>query len=623
MYILYAASFHYKSAKNSSLYVRTWLRIGQITSHKMLAKITCTNSVDYLGFSIILKHLSITLNKLSFVAVVNPKHDSLPSALSLSLTSGSRSWSFPCGFQEDNYVIGGEILTNELDFNLAFNLYFNNIQCPWIQMRIDLSQLNDVTKWIKYFSGYKRLMPDLNLGGLAKRILSTVEVISAGNPTSQFSAFCENVLRPDFVVHMARLSREGHFPAIFSQDNGVLLGSRLLVDWNILMIQEGEQRLFVFQGVTSCDAIFIPGLNKLIIVCHITSQNILSCLRELSLTPDFYQLDSPRSFCGYLVGHARPYHCNYDSLLGLQRIRDEGELCHEDALFSKDDEAFIDLGAGLGLTQNHQIRTKDRLNKMTETKNGYLLKIGVFFGSQPPDSYSLELANSVDTSLRQYATTSSNLSSSGALDLLEECHPLLWVGITGQKRCWIEQVEGTAAILNELHEYYPNLGVIFDGWTPPLVNGNRSDYHQKESRKDNDIIQEIIKRLPFRKQGRFGIVAGLPMLEKIRIGMSVDLYMANYTTGSINIARICQKPGVGHMSNKMVAHKFQHIHYRTKEIDIKLVKDECDPDKPTGYINYSFPWQDMYNKLLDILTELNIVPSKPITPLLVPTNHEN
>ena len=159
------------------------------------------------------------------------------------------------------------------------------------------------------------------------------------------------------------------------------------------------------------------------------------------------------------------------------------------------------------------------------------------------------------------------------------------------------------------------MGVIFDGWTPPLTN---STYHRTEARKDNEIIHEIIKKLPFRKHGRFGIIAGLPMLEKIRVGMSVDLFMANYTTGSINIARICQKPGVGHMSRKMANHKSQHIHYRTREIDPLLVKDEGNSKQLAGYINYSLPWQAIYNQLLTILAELNIEPSKPIEPLAIP-----
>ena len=583
---------------------------------RMLAEILKTNPIDQLGFNITLKNLSVTLDKLKFFGVVSTQQQLSPPGLTLLLRSGSRKWSFCSNLQGNNHVLEGEVLTKDLDANVSFELCFNNIQFSWIEMRLDLTQLNDAAKWSSYFSGYMKLMPDLNLGRLAKQILNTSEVIHAGAPSGQCSDFCNQVRRPDFVVRLARLRRHGRFPAVTAKDDGVVLASRLVSAWNILMIQEAGQRLFVFQGVTSCDAVFIPGLNILIIVCHITYQQILQCLRELSCTPEFFQINKPRSYLGYLVGHSRPYHSNYDSLLALQRIREEGELLPEDALFSKSDEAFIDLGAALGLVQEHQIKTKSALNQMTEAEEGYLLKLGFWFWcDQKPDYRSFELASNVDKSIRQFANTNSILSTSGALDFMEECQPLLWVGITGQKRCWLEQVEGTASILNTLYEYFPKIGVIFDGWTPPLTS---SDYHRTEARKDNEIIQKIIKKLSFRKSGRFGVIAGLPMLEKIRVGMSVDLFMANYTTGSINVARICQKPGVGHMSRKMANHKSQHIHYHTKEIDTELVQDQGDSHTLAGYINYSVPWQVIYNQLLDILSDLNIQPSKPTELMSVP-----
>ena len=510
----------------------------ELLIERMLAEILKTNPIDHLGFNITLKKLSVTLDKLTFLGVVSTQQQLLPPGLTLVLSSGSRKWSFCSNLQGSSLVLEGEVSTKDLDVDVSFEIYFNNIQCSWFEMRLDLTHLNDVDKWSSYFSGYMKLMPDLNLGRLAKQILNSAEVIHAGAPSGQCSAFCNQVRRPDFVVRLARLRRHGRFPAITAKDDGVVLASRLVSAWNILMIQDSGQRLFVFQGVTSCDAVFIPGLNILIIVCHITPQQIMQCLRELSCIPEFFQIDRPRSFLGYLVGHSRPYHSNYDSLLALQRIREEGELLPEDSLFSKSDEAFIDLSAALGLLQEHQIQTKGTLNKMTEAEDGYLLKLGFWFWcDQKPDQRSFELAGNVDKSLRQFADTNSVLATSGALDFMEECQPLLWVGITGQKRCWLEQVEGTAAILNTLYEYYPKIGVIFDGWTPPLTS---SDYHRTEARKDNEIIQKIIKKLSFRKVGRFGVIAGLPMLEKIRVGMSVNLFMANYTTGSINIARVCK-----------------------------------------------------------------------------------
>lgn len=582
----------------------------------MLAKILKTNPLNQLGFNVTLQKLSVSLHKVSFVGVVITEQHLSPPGLSLELSSGSRKWSICCESQKDHLIFEGDIATKDLELDLLFTFCFNNIQYLWMHMKLELTLLDNVTQWSSYFSGYMALLPNLKPGRLAKEILNSAEVVYAVRPSDKYSAFCEHVKSIDFVVRLAKLRRRGLFPAIIAEEDGVVLASRLVSAWNVLMVQDAGQRLFVFQGVTSCDAVFIPGLNTLIIVCHITHQQILQCLRELCNTPEFFELDKPRSFLGYLVGHSRPYHSNYDSLLALQHIREKGELLPEDALFSKCDEAFIDLGTGLGLVQKHQYKSKGSLNKITETKQGYLLKLGSWFWcDQKPDIRSIEFASHVDDSLRQYAKTHSIIATSGALDFMEECQPLLWVGITGQKRCWLEQVEGTVKILNTIYEYYPKLGVVFDGWTPPLSSSN---YHRKEARKDNDIIHKIIKDLPFRKDGRFGVVAGLPMLEKIRVGMSADLFMANYTTGSINIARICQKPGVGHMSRKMANHKSQHIHYHTREIDPLLVQDQGDSQALAGYINYSLPWQAIYNQLIGILAELNIEPSKPLEPLPLP-----
>ena len=74
------------------------------------------------------------------------------------------------------------------------------------------------------------------------------------------------------------------------------------------------------------------------------------------------------------------------------------------------------------------------------------------------------------------------------------------------------------------------------------------------------------------------------------------------------------------MSRKMAKHKSQHIHYCTKEIDPRFVKDQGDAATLAGYINYSVPWQAIYNQLIDILIELNIEPVQAIKPLPVPND---
>ena len=50
----------------------------------------------------------------------------------------------------------------------------------------------------------------------------------------------------------------------------------------------------------------------------------------------------------------------------------------------------------------------------------------------------------------------------------------------------------------------------------------------ERSIKDDKVINSIIKQLRFRKNGRIGVIAGLPMVDKIRVGMSVDFYRQLY-----------------------------------------------------------------------------------------------
>ena len=91
------------------------------------------------------------------------------------------------------------------------------------------------------------------------------------------------------MISLARLRHSSRFPSILGGIDGHVIASRLVLNWNLLLIQESQHRLLVFQGVTSCDAVFIPGLNTLIIVCHITEQQIDQCLQILSRTPDFFE----------------------------------------------------------------------------------------------------------------------------------------------------------------------------------------------------------------------------------------------------------------------------------------------------------------------------------------------
>ena len=214
----------------------------------MLAKILKTKPVDHLGFNISLQHLGVTLDEVSFSGKIYAEQYLSPPGLSIELCSGSRKWVFPCDSREDSFILKGQVPTKDLAIDVSFAICFNNIKCLWLQLRLDLTELDHVTRWSSYFSGYMHLMPDLNPGRLAKQILNSAEIVHASVPSGKCSLFCEKVRSLDFVVRLARLRRQGRFPAIITEEDGVVLGSKLISAWNVLMIQDSGQRLFVFQG---------------------------------------------------------------------------------------------------------------------------------------------------------------------------------------------------------------------------------------------------------------------------------------------------------------------------------------------------------------------------------------
>lgn len=463
--------------------------------------------------------------------------------------------------------------------------------------------------WRAFFNSESKTLPRERLEEVSQLAFHRIQNFSISSPPTYLRQLCTKATGQELVTEAASLRSKSQFPSILGSRTGAILASRLVLNWNILLIREDNQLILVFQGVTSCDAVLLPGADALLLICHIDAHRVANCIAILSRTPDFFSSEQKPQFGGYLVGHTRPYHCLYDGLLALEHIRQAGELGSNDLIFSKSDEAFLDLHSCLSLEQVHQRLDRESLNQLCAEQNSYLLQLGFWFNTRGENQELRQLAEAVDKPIRAAAAQHSKMNDIGAIEALKEYKPLLWIGITGQKRCWIEQVEGIAALLNTLYEFYPKLGIVLDGWTPPLAS---SDYHLKEIRNDNKVIQQIIRRLAFKTRKNIFITAGLPLLDKVRVGLEIDAFLTNYTTGSLVIARMCEKPGVGHMGRRMMASKHQHIHHGTREPSPCYVCDIGDPSTPTGYISYSIPWQILYNEILDLME------ASPIRPVRQP-----
>ncbi|MDD5273390.1 MAG: hypothetical protein PHU14_11795, partial [Methylovulum sp.] len=158
---------------------------------------------------------------------------------------------------------------------------------------------------------------------------------------------------------------------------------------------------------------------------------------------------------------------------------------------------------------------------------------------------------------------------------VEGCYPLVWIGVEGQKRSWLEQVEGYAYILNQLASRYPTLAVIFDGWTMPLTPSAASLH---EAEKDHKVVRDILALV--KPTIRYVSVVGETSNTKLVVGHFADFFISNFSTGSLHISRLLAKPGFCHLSktfSEIVLRYAMHIHPNPH---VYLLPQDYISDKP-------------------------------------------
>ncbi len=172
--------------------------------------------------------------------------------------------------------------------------------------------------------------------------------------------------------------------------------------------------------------------------------------------------------------------------------------------------------------------------------------------------------------------------------------PLLWISFRTHFRIWLSQVEGIAHIVNTLSEHFPNLAVVFDGYTRIDINGNLLI-----SEKDEEIIQNEknavsqIQSLFTQKIKVYNII-GSPMYEVIVWANAIDLYLVPGGSTATKMTWVVKKPGFLHSN---------------RTIQSNLSKNETldfPQEGERGTINYSydFDWKIAYEKLFNIASSI-------------------
>lgn len=184
----------------------------------------------------------------------------------------------------------------------------------------------------------------------------------------------------------------------------------------------------------------------------------------------------------------------------------------------------------------------------------------------------------------------------------------IWFGITGQKRSWLEQIEGCINIIKKLRPCFEGVVLYIDGMT--AVQG------EKVVNEEDDAVYRGIKKGLIEVEGvEVHSLVGWDYREKIVCCDTVDIFIANAGTGCLVPLRFVRKPGVLHSNNKLFAFPDEYPD-SVKEVHKSYVIDVVNGESDAAmHVSYHIPWQHIFNLAAELLNEIK---GTEITSLDVP-----
>ena len=189
----------------------------------------------------------------------------------------------------------------------------------------------------------------------------------------------------------------------------------------------------------------------------------------------------------------------------------------------------------------------------------------------------------------------------------------IWLSLTatdwGSKR-WIEQIEGSVNIINQLLKYFQKIKIYFDGITA-LENSENDTPFDFNSKKSTEVEIKLLKAIEtYSNTKRLDIQSlnSLTFRQKICYCSTVDICIAEPGSAGITPSLCCQKPCIlfGNYAY-LYCSRLCHVVKYSKIIDPYFIK--LSPKKEVasweGLHPYHIPWQYIYNLCAEVLEELS------------------
>ncbi len=338
----------------------------------------------------------------------------------------------------------------------------------------------------------------------------------------------------------------------------------------ILMIDSEKQQPWILaQCLNMID--YIVTEKKLIKIARECAKYDFSGIKNLA-SIDVEKINYNTKFSGFLLSQIRPYHFFYDHLQylfalgGVEKLNQYNKkILNHKAFFILDDSSISNESKGVyffpAVLTNLFLadsKMKNILNNRMET----------------------EVFNKSIVEFTPEETSKNNL--------------ILWFGITGQKRSWLQQIEGCIGIVDNLlkDKHFSYIKLYIDGMTSP-------ENISIDNSEDNDVFEIIF--LYLKDKCEIISLIGKDYKSKIQICRQVDLFIANSGTGCLVPLRFCNKNGVLH-GNTL---------YSNFDVDnrdmVKVAKniytlDVVNPEvRGIDKVSYHIPWQHIFNLAIDVL----------------------
>ena len=180
--------------------------------------------------------------------------------------------------------------------------------------------------------------------------------------------------------------------------------------------------------------------------------------------------------------------------------------------------------------------------------------------------------------------------------------PVLGVQVRAKGRVWLSQVEGIANIIKSLYSDFPNLAIVFDGWS---LTGKEDCFSASYSiiEDEKSVMREILSLIPDNIPVYNAI--GATIFETVAWWVeAIDTHISPNGSGLTAPSWIANKPGVVH--GPLATYYTRSLYAQSVYIENLLpqvfIPEQHIIDKGDG--SYDCDWRVIYEEVIKILPEL-------------------